>query len=154
MFFFLVPFQQNILSADGSLTLDYESVNPSDDYRYVLKRLKEKILLLVYSYSPSKKADYYLELTNNRLAELKHIVDKKDIANIETGSNRYSATIGELTQFINENDLINKKGGVKETLAVHIKILELLRDKFPGGAGWLFIQQNIDSTKINLEKIQ
>ena len=85
---------------NDSVAVTYEAVNPGNDFAYIIKRLQEKIILAILSFSDSRKLQYYEKLLGARLSELKFVVDKKDIANIQTASQRYSATAGELTQFI------------------------------------------------------
>lgn len=125
-----------------------EIINPSDDYKYAFKRLKEKILLLIYSFAPDKQADYLQELMSVRLSELKHVVDKEDIGNIETVSQRYSANAGDLVALINSANLKDKNRGTKKIFHEHLKVLESFanKQKFES-SGWLLIQHDINYIK-------
>ncbi len=141
--------EENSSPSAQLLQITYESINPSDDYQYIFKRLKEKLLLIILSYSPSEKSKYQLNLLNTRLAELKYVIDKQDISNIETTSQRYSGGAGQLTQFLVDKKLEKEKQETKKQFETHIPILENLRDVYPANsAGWLFIQHDINYLKI------
>lgn len=155
---FVSFFTSNIYATDSStsaqINIKYQAINPSDDYRYAFKRLQEKIFLLILSYSPAKKAEYFSYLLEVRLAELKFVVDKEDISNIETSSQRFSGTAGTLTDFIKQNYLTSQKQSVKEKMQQQIATLEVIRDKYPANsAGWLFIQHDINYLKIYLSQL-
>lgn len=138
----------------AGLELKYEAVNPGDDPAYVFKRLREKSILLIWSISSEKKADFYEKLLTVRLSELKKIVDKKDIANIQTTSQRYSATVGEYTDFLATSKLASRKEKVKAMLQMHIPVLEKLRDSYDYSlAEYRFIQYDIDYLKIYISKL-
>ena len=95
-----------VVVAQSEDTIKYETISPKYGYKYLFKRLREKITLAVLSRNPSRKADFYSQLLDRRLAELKQVVDEKDIANIETTSQRYSATMGELVNLIKQDNLV------------------------------------------------
>jgi hypothetical protein len=149
----------NIVFADnaansGPSTISAESVNPGDDYRYIIKRLQEKITLFILGFSSQKKADYYVKLTAVRLSELKHVVDKKDIANIQTTSQRYAAVSGELTTFILDKNLTSYKQKVVDVMSAHIPNLEKLRDTYPySSSEYRFVQDDINSLKSHISQL-
>lgn len=163
--FLLIFFSLSLLSpkayakeaANSSESSTYKlnsSINPSDDYKYAFKRLQERIILLILNVFPDKKADYYQELLNTRLAELKNVVDSKDIANIERSSQRYFSTAGELVQFITDKKLNNKKGSINEQFSSHLPVLEILQNVYPANsAGWLFLRHDINYLKIYQEQL-
>ena len=135
-----------LIFAPGGVVLAAEKVNPGDDYKYVIKRLKEKVVLFFFSASPNKKINFYKNLIDIRLAELKYVVERKDIANFQTVSQRYTATNGEAT------DLILKKGTEEdreefiEKFKNHIPILTKLEEPYvPDNSEWRFLQDNINS---------
>lgn len=136
-------------------TIEYQKINPGDDFKFVLKRLREKISLGVLSFFPSKKVDYYQDLIGVRLAELKYIVDRKDVANIQTTSQRYSATAGQLAGFVIGKNLKDRKKPTADLLVLHIPILEKLRDSYEESdkSEWRFIQDDINSLKSYISKL-
>lgn len=144
---------QSYASAD--LKVSYENINPSDDYRFAFKRYKEKITLWFFSFFPERKTNYYQELMDVRLAELKYVVDKKDISNIQTASQRYFTTVGEATEFlVNNKNLSSKKDSYKMQLEKHILVVDRLKDTYNDTtAEWRFIKHNLDYLKIYLSKL-
>lgn len=146
--FLITPFihPSRIMASD--ISLKYESVNPNQSFGYSIKRLKEKVLLFVYSISPSKKADYYNVLTNSRLAELKYVIDKKDADDFELATKRYFTTAGQYVEYLNKKNLNDKKGIALETLKQHEPILIKLRDTFdPLSAQYRFVEDDINYIK-------
>lgn len=131
----------------------YEKVNPGS-LSYTLKRLKEKTLLLVFSPIPSRKSKIYESLLGARLAELKKVVDEKDVTQIEKTSQRYSATAGEYTDHVLGKDMSNKNNAknLLEEQRAHIESFLL---NFDGTtAQWRFIKHDLDYLDLNLEKLQ
>lgn len=127
-----------------SPTIKYESVNMKDGFRYIIKRVEEKITLSYLSVNSQKKLDYYEKLLNVRLAELKFVVDNKDIGNIQVASQRYFTTAGQLTNFlILNNTLFANKEVVKQLFADHIKIIEILKKSYKDTtAEWRFLRDD------------
>ena len=57
---FFSCFAPSIFAQDESLIeVKYETINPSDNLKYSFKRLREKTFLLLLSFSPERKANYY-----------------------------------------------------------------------------------------------
>lgn len=152
---FALAQEQNPLSTPSAQeTISYETINPKDSYQYSLKRLKEKLTLMILSFSAKSKYNYYNELLKIRLAELKYVVDKKDISNIETTSQRYSQTAGELVDFVLKNKLSTELEKVKENLALQKKILGELALKFNDTtAEWRFIKHDLDYIDIYISQL-
>lgn len=139
---------------NSEIKIEVQAVNPGDDYRYVLKRLGEKIRLLILSFSAEKKADYYIKLMTVRISELDHVVGDKDIANIQTASQRYAATSGELADFVLSKNLSSYKEKVKNLFESHIPYLEKLRDTYPYiSSEWRFVQDDANSLKSHISKL-
>ena len=107
-----------LIFAPGGVVLAAEKVNPGDDYKYVIKRLKEKVVLFFFSASPNKKINFYKNLIDIRLAELKYVVERKDIANFQTVSQRYTATNGEATDLVLEKGtkvyIVSSNAGIRK----------------------------------------
>lgn len=122
-----------------------EKVTPDMSFQYNIKRLKEKVTLKLYSFSPVKKSAYYKKLLRRRLSELKYIVDNDNTAYIQTASQRYSATAGQYTDYINKKNLNSEGKEARELFSSQIPILEKLRDTYEGTrAQWRFLQYDID----------
>lgn len=134
--------------ASDDTSIRYESINPNNSFKYGMKRLKEKIMMAVYSPFANKKADYYLELSNSRLAELKYVIDNKDQDNFELATKRYFTTIGQYSEFLNSKNLQDKKSQALEGLKNHTSVLESLKNTFDSRtAQWRFVQDDINYLK-------
>ena len=138
---FLVFFNLFVLSSVGAQedvaanndilsSVTYEKINPKDGYRYILKRLKEKTTLLLFSISTNKTFEYKKELLAKRMAELKQVVDTKDVANIEVVSQRYFSTAGDLTKFTIDKASDSQKEDLRSYLNNNLKILEALNSQY------------------------
>ncbi len=147
---------ENSGSQSGNLIeVKYESVNPSPSYGYSFKRLKEKITLIILSPFPSKKSDYYMDLMKVRLAEFKYVVDKKDISNLQTTSERYFTTAGELTDLILKNKLEAKKGNAVMLFEDHVKVAaELEKSYSDDTAQWRLIRYTSDNLQTYLSELK
>lgn len=138
------------------IQVDYEKVNPSDGFNYGLKRFKEKLLLILPLRSAKSKAKLYEQFTKNRLAELKYVIDQKDMANFENATTRYFTTVGQFTDFLTKNGSTDQKSQAIKNLSLHIPVLEDLRDTFEGQekAEWRFIQDDINYTKMYIDQLK
>lgn len=138
------------------IQVDYEKVNPSDGFNYGLKRFKEKLLLILPFRSAKSKAELYEQFTKNRLAELKYVVDQKDMANFENATTRYFTTVGQFADFLTKNGTADQKSQAVRNLSSHIPVLEDLRDTFEGQekAEWRFMQDDINYVKMYTEQLQ
>lgn len=74
--------------------------------------------------SPEQKADYMSGLLDERLAELKYLVENRRIGYILSSSLRYSTTVGNLTNLIKENNLSDKIPAVQVQFKEHEKTVE------------------------------
>jgi hypothetical protein len=143
-------------SPSSKLTIEvqYESVNPDGGFNYNIKRIKEKIVLL-FSFTPTKKAEYQEKLVQKRLSELKYIVDNKDGANIETASQRYSTTVGNLVELIIKNNLQTHKETTLKMLEEHSIAIENLKGSFDDTtAEWRFIKYDEDYLKAYIQQLK
>lgn len=139
-------------SADVS-KVDYQKVNPDNTFSYSIKRLQEKIMLLILSLSSDAKANYYAGLTNKRLAELEYIIEKKDMGNFEVATKRYYTTLGDFYNFISKDK--DTKSLFDKRTSSHRQVLERLRDFYDGTtAEWRFIQDDINYLSIYSEKLK
>lgn len=161
LFAFLLPSQLVFAQGEGeggaaqAIEVTYEKVNPKDGGSYALKRLKEKAILALLSFSKQRKTDYYNKLVGNRLAELKYVVDKKDMANFENATTRYFATVGQFVNFLVRKSLTEEKNKAHELLVSHIPLLESLRDTYdPTTAEWRFMQDDINYVRMYTDQLQ
>lgn len=133
----------------------YENTNPIDGFGYVTKRLKEKVKLFFLSFSVESKENYYKELTEIRLAELKFVIDKNNMGNFEKATIRYSSTIGEWTEFILDEKLDERKRPAVEVMTTHLPVVEKLMTRYDGTtAEWRFVKQDFDYLNIYISKLQ
>lgn len=139
-----------------TIEVNYERVNPSDGFNYGLKRLKEKLLLILPFRSAKSKAGLYEQFTKNRLAELKYVVDQKDMANFENATTRYFTTVGQFVDFLTKNGTADQKSQAAKSLSTHTPVLEALRDTFEGQekAEWRFMQDDINYVKLYTDQLQ
>lgn len=140
------------VKAQQSYDLPSVTVTP-DSFYYPLKRLAEKIQVNFFINSDSK-ADFYKDLVQKRLAELKHVVDKDYLDQVERSTQRVSYQVGILTDYMVSKKLDKKKSQMIDLLKIDKIILEQLRDKYPANSSfWMLIQHVINSIDLNLKKL-
>lgn len=153
--FFLLFFTQNkVLAAD--FYLPGTIINPDKYLFFSIKRLIEKATVFT-KFSKISKANYYTDLTLKRMAELKFVVERKFIGEVETSTQRLSYQVGTLSDYLNSNrtELAEKRQSVNELLQNYKGILGSLRDKYPANSSyWMLVQHSINSIDINLEKLK
>lgn len=100
------------------------SNNATPDYGpiYGLKRLQENVFLKAQS-SQAKKVDFESLVLDNRLYELKYLVENQKIAYLLSSSLRYSATAGKLVDMIKQNYLFDKIPAISDKFIKHQKII-------------------------------
>lgn len=126
---------------------------PPESFYYPIKRLVEKIQT-PFHITSSSKADYYKDLVQARMGELKHVVDKGYLDQVEKASQRVSFEVGTLTDYIKSNNLSEKKSRMFDLYKNDRAILENLRDKYPANSSfWMLIQHIINSIDLNLQKL-
>lgn len=136
-----------------AIEVPYEEINPTDGTQYWIKRVKEKVGNF-FAFSDSGKIDFLEGLVKTRLAELKYVIDNKEMGYFEKSTQRYFTVAGELTDFIVSKK--NKEGAekVRATLSSHIPVLTKLRDTYnPTTAEWRFVEDDINYIKGNIEKL-
>ena len=136
--------------------VEQEKVNPLDGFEYLLKRLGEKVKLIFLSLSPSQKSAYYRELLARRLAELKFLIEKPEMAYFKTATIRYSTTAGMLTEYVLKNkDLVEERKKVVELLSSHLPVVEKLREVYDyDTAEWRFVKQDADYLQLYLAQLK
>lgn len=119
-----------VLGLLAILLVASNSANP-DRLDYGFKRLQEKLYLSL-KFSPQQKADYYETLLNNRLNELKYLTNNKKTYLLWQSSSRYSATAGQLTDLIGQNDLKDKAAQFISIFQTHQAAINNLLTNYPG----------------------
>lgn len=143
---------QQIYSSEG-LNLPDNKINP-ESFLYPLKRLSENILLKL-NFNSDSKFKFYENLTRVRLAELKHVAERKLLGQIETSSQRFAYQAGILTDYIVGNKLNKEKDKILQSFEQYKPVLVKLRDLYPANSSyWLLLQQGIDTLNINADKLK
>lgn len=145
--------QSKALAAE--LSLPTTKINPDNYLFYSFKRLFEKGLTFT-KFTSNSKADYYRDLTQARMAELKFVVEHDLLSEVQKSTERLSYQIGILSDYIsNKSDLADKKQNINDFLKSYKGPLGNLRDKYPANSAfWMLVQHNINSIDINLEKLK
>lgn len=155
LFFFLIS---NIIVYAAFPLYANESNLPSvkiapDSFYYPLKRISEKIMVNFYI-DPNSKVDYYKDLVQNRMAELKYVVDKDYLDQVERATQRISYQVGVLTDYVAGKKVNSKKQSLVDLYKADKIILEKLRDKYPANSSfWMLVQHVINTIDINLQKL-
>lgn len=134
-------------SVNAQQDFPYEAVNPPDGISYLFKRIREKITIF-FSFSNERKINNYKKLVQVRLAELKFIIENKEIGYFEKSTQRYFTTAGQLTELLTNKNTKTRYDEVREMLSSHIPILSRLRDTYnPTTAEWRFVEDDINYIK-------
>src|SRR3989338_1869818 len=131
-----------------------ENTNPGDGFGFIGKRIGEKFKLFIYSPFPKAKENLYEDLVKRRLAELKYVIEKPDMANFEKATIRYSTTVGTWAEYIQKKKLNDQKQSAVETLSSHLGVVEKLMTKYdPTTAEWRFVKHDFDFLNIYISKL-
>lgn len=148
----------SLISLVASPVYSQESVRlpevkiPPGYFLYNFERIIEKIQVNFY-FSPDSKVDFYKDLLQKRLAELKYIVDRGYLDEVEKSSQRVSYQVGILSDYIKNENLNNKKDSIHKLFQENKVILEMLRDKYQANSSfWMLIQHVINSIDFNSQK--
>lgn len=126
-------------------------IQPSMTY-YPVKRLFEN-LMEKFQFTNENKEKYYEDLLQKRLAELKYVVDRDYLDQVEKSTQRVSYRVGILTDYVVRKKLNNKKQHLVDLYKEDKMILEKLRDKYPSNSSyWMLVQHIINSIDINQQK--
>lgn len=135
------------------IDVPYEEINPTDGTQYWIKRVKEKVGTF-FAFSESGKTDFLENLVKTRLAELKYIIDNKEMSYFEKSTQRYFTVAGELTDFIASKKNKESAEKVKATLSSHLPVLMNLRDTYnPTTAEWRFVEDDVNYIKGYIDKL-
>lgn len=153
MVFLILGNSLTVSAFEESIVLKNEIINPGSFY-YPLKRLWEKGLVRLQFSSQSKNTFYESQL-RTRLAELKFVVEKNFLSEVQTSSERFAYQAGILSEeLIKQNNTSGKENLIKE-FAAYGKFLDGLRDKYPANSSfWMLIQHDINTLKILSESLR
>lgn len=154
LFIVILVFSTNLSLVYGQQEINLPSVliQPSMTY-YPVKRLFEKSIEKL-QFTNESKEKYYEDLLQKRLAELKYVVDKNYLDQIEKSTQRVSYQAGILTDYVIFKKMNNKKQNIADLYKEDKIILEKLKSKYPVNSGyWMLVQHIINSIDINLQKI-
>ena len=133
--------------AESTIDVHYESVNPPDGLSYLFKRIGEKISMFL-AFSNKSKISSYKKLVTIRLAELKFVIENKQMGYFEKSTQRYFTTAGQLTELLTSTNIESEFIPVKEELSSHIPVLTALRDTYDSAtAEWRFVEDDINYIK-------
>jgi len=154
LFIVILVFSTNLplVYASQEINLPSVLIQPSMTY-YPAKRVFEKFIEKL-QFTNENKEKYYEGLVQKRLAELKYVVDKNYLDQVEKSTQRVSYQVGVLTDYVVFKKMNNKKQNLADLYKENKIILERLRDKYPANSGfWMLVQHTINSIDINLQKI-
>lgn len=135
------------LTKSPMIDITYESVNPPNGSPYLFKRIREKISIF-FAFSNKSKVQVYKKLVNVRLAELKYVIEKKEMGYFEQTTKRYFTTVGQLTEFLILSRLEDEFIPVKDELLSHLPVLIKLRDTYDSStAEWRFVEDDVNYVK-------
>lgn len=136
----------------GEISLPETMINP-EIFLYPIKRLQENILL---KFTPTGGLYiFHSKLLKTRLAELKHVAEKRFLSHIEKSSQRFAYQTGILSDFIIEKKLTQEKEEQLEYFEQYKKIIASLRDLYQSNSSyWILLQQDIDTLDLNVEKLK
>ncbi len=131
-----------VLGLVAAALLLSNQANP-DSPLFGVKRAQEKIFLTISS-SPDKKAKYYSSLLDKRFEEINFLVKSKKTNLLWSASLRYSATAGELSKLIIDNNLTSYVPKTIEKFKFHQVVFKNLDDdNFPNrlaNENWKYLQ--------------
>lgn len=150
----LLVFLTNLSLVYGQqeINLPFVSIQPSMTY-YPIKRLFEKFTESI-QFTNKTKEKYYEDLVQKRLAELKYVVDKDHLDQVERSTQRVSYQVGVLTDHVVRKKLNNERQRLFDLYKKDKIILEKIRDKYPANSSfWMLVQHVINSIDTNLQKL-
>lgn len=144
-----------ILVTSAILLFVSPNSNPDNTILYKIKRLQENIFSQL-QFSPSAKVDYKSHLLDRRAIEIEALLTNKRSNYLWSSSLRYAATAGQLTDFVLENNLIDKKEGLVNQFKNHQQVLRNLLVNYPEDQNpddSKYIQDDINYLNLYLEKL-
>jgi len=151
-FFTIVFIATSVVFSASEINLPKELINPGDIY-YPVKRGWEKVVLN-FHFGNKAKRDYYNGLSKVRLSELKSIAEGNLLDQFETGSQRFSFTVGKLVEFANLENNQEFNENLASDFLSYEKILEDLKSKVKTDSSFLMLlDHNINTLKLLSDRI-
>lgn len=148
---FILLTNLSLVYGQQGINLPSVLIQPSMTY-YPVKRLFEN-LMEKFQFTNENKEKYYEDLSQKRLAELKYVIDRDYLDQVEKSTQRVSYQVGILTDYVVGKKLNNKKQNLVNLYKEDKIILEKLRDKYPSNSSyWMLVQHIINSIDINQQK--
>ena len=133
-----------------------QNSSPNIPPLFALKRIQEKVYLKLKS-NPEERLDYMTYLLNNRLDEMRILVNSQSYSYILPTSLRYSTLAGQITDLIISNNLKDKIDATEQIFASHEKVLNdlyvIYPKNIPDNEEWKYIQDDYNYLKIYLDKL-
>lgn len=141
------------INAQTDLKIRKSTINPGS-FLYPLDRALEK-LFQYFQFTPALRVNYYKSLLEERLAEVDYVAKNKLLGEVEKSSNRFAAQAGVLTDYVNTSGMEEEKQTIVDMFQKYADFLPQSRDKFQADTSfWRFIQQDIDSLNLYLDKLK
>lgn len=116
-------------------------------------KLEEKITLF-FKFNKADKISYYQYLLDKRLAEIKYVVDAKQLDNIAPTASRYETYTGNLTNQLSASTPQEQKSSLLSMSQRHIQSLKSLQGNFDyDSAWWLVLQHDMNVETILQQKL-
>ena len=133
-----------------------QSSSPNIPPLFALKRIQEKVFLKLKS-NPEQRLDYMTFLLNNRLDEMRNLVNSQSYNYILPTSLRYSTLAGQITDLIIGNNLKDKVSSTEQKFTDHQKVLNdlyvIYPKNIPDNEEWKYIQDDYNYLKLYLDKL-
>lgn len=131
------------------------NANPDFPPLWGLKRVQEKVFLNFKS-TPEERVNYMSALLDDRLSEIKSIVNNKSYTYLLNSSLRYSTLAGEITELVVTNNMADRTAAIKEQFQNHKKVLYDLYVAYPKNTDnieYKYLEDDINYLNIYLEKL-
>lgn len=128
---------------------------PDNPPLFALKRTQEKVFLKMRS-KPLDRLEYMSSLLNNRLDELRILVNNHSYGYILPASSRYSTLAGQITDLILTNNWTDQATIFKQRFSDHQLVLNDLYVIYPKNINnweWKYLQDDYNYLKIYLDQL-
>lgn len=134
-----------VLSIFGLSVILSRNAAPDSPFLFKVERLKEKSFMFL-KFSQKSKVEYYKVLLGKRLRNLSTVIEDGEPSFILTSSLRYSTTAGQLTEYIQKNQMKSEVTPILNMFREHQKVLLDLINSYPKerDGEWKYIQDDIN----------
>ena len=149
----LVFFATALVAIIVLILMNVSVANPTSGVFYNLKRLYEKTQLNLRT-SPRTKLIYQYKLLDNRLAELSFITGSDASPYVLSTSLRYSTTLGQITDLITQNNMVDEVPTAKEKFSTQLTVVKNLINKYPKDDGeFKYVVDDANYLEIYINKL-